>query len=499
MRWLIIYCFALCWFGKTGTAQIYFNNRYDNFNNGDITTGINAFDNNYLIYGCAANSSSFYSLNLGIIDFTGARLKNRTYNWGSNLIVPNINKCIINSPSYFTIGGTNFFKPDTSLVFTWKFNQNLDSLEFHEFGFINKTNQLNGITKDLNKYLYLTGWTDSLYKNSDILLIKVDTSGNEIWKKKIGLPGWDETAYCIKVCANGNLLIGGLKDMRSSSQQGPFVMRLDTSGAILWQNYYPSSTYANGTFDVMELPNGDIVFTGGMAYNITAQGTMRRPMLTKVDAGGNLIWQKEYGTEAVGHDFFTFLINEKNNFVVSGEIFSVNNTASGMVYEINQNGDSIFSREYRILPNSQNYFRDIVRAPDKGYVFSGFVNPMNGDGGNQDIWLLKTDSTFCESAISCGYPTGVSSNQLVLLNQGISLFPNPLQNVLHLKFEESIPENSKITLTDLLGKIILEYPLQLNGNNEAALDVSVLTNGMYCYRIEFNNMAPITGKVTVLK
>ncbi|MBK8366523.1 MAG: hypothetical protein IPL10_03625 [Bacteroidetes bacterium] len=128
----------------------------------------------------------------------------------------------------------------------------------------------------------------------------------------------DETAYSIKICANGNLLISGLKDLRGSPQQGPFIMRLDTSGTILWQNYYPSATYANGSFDVMEMPNGDIVFIG----------------------------------------------------------------------------DSIFSREYRILPNSQNYFRDIVQAPDKGYCFSGFVSPMNGDGGTQDIWLLKTDSTL---------------------------------------------------------------------------------------------------------
>jgi hypothetical protein len=45
----------------------------------------------------------------------------------------------------------------------------------------------------------------------------------------------------------------------------------------------------------------------------------------------------------------------------------------------------------------------------------------------------------------------------------------------------------------------MEYPLQLNGNNEAILDLSILPNGMYCYRIELKDMAPITGKVTVLK
>jgi hypothetical protein len=474
-----IYLFLLCLVFKLNIAQVYFNNRYDNYNNGDITTGINLFHGGYLIYGCAANSFSFYSLNLGIVDYTGIRIKNRTYNWGSNLIVPNINKCIINSNSYFTIGGTNFYKPDTSLVFSWKFNENLDSLEYHEFGFVNMTNQLNGIVKDPDKYIYMTGWVDSLYKNSDILLIKADTSGNEIWKKKIGLPNYDEGALCIKKCANGNLLIGGYKTMHGTSTQGPFIMRLDSSGAILWQNFYPSATYANGSFDVMELPNGDIVFTGGKAYAITAQGTLRRPMLTKVDAGGNLIWQKEYGEKAVAHDFFTFLLNEKNNFVVSGVKAFIDNSCNGMVYEINQNGDSLFSREYAVQSGSQNYFRDLVQAPDKGYVFSGFISPLfaNGGTGNQDIWLLKTDSTFCEAAFNCGYPTSIAEAEALEAGE-MSVYPNPANTVVNFIFTHEV-QGRKIKLYDAVGNLI--YTCDASSKN-LTLTTDNLTSGIYFYK-----------------
>lgn len=470
-------------------AQTYFNNRYDNFNNGDITTGINLFNSNYLIYGCAANSFSFYSLNLGIVNYTGTRIKNRTYNWSSNLIVPNINKCIINSNSYFTIGGTNFYKIDTSLVFTWKIDQNLDSLEYHQYGFINQTNQLNGIVKD-DIYIYMTGWVDSLYQNSEVLLIKADTSGNEIWKKKIGLPNYDEGALCIKPCANGNLLLGGYKTLHGTSTQGPFVMRIDTSGAIIWQNFYPSATYANGSFDVMELPNGDIVFTGGKAYAITAQGTLRRPMLTKVDAGGNLIWQKEYGEQAVAHDFFTFLLNEKNNFVVSGVKAFIDNSCNGMAYEINQNGDSLFSREYAVQPGSQNYFRDLVQAPDKGYVFSGFISPIfaNGGTGNQDIWLLKTDSTFCEGPFNCGYPTGVTEAELVEAGE-MSAYPNPVNDVLNISSRFSF---EKVELLSVTGQVLIR---ENTSSNNLALITNNLTNGIYFVKVSYNNGMSITKKV----
>ena len=463
----------MCWLFKIDIAQVYFNNRYDNFNNGDISTGINQLGSDYLVYGCAANSFSFYSLNLGIVNSNGIRVKNKTYNRGSNLIVPNNSKCIVNSTTNFIISGGHFYKPDTSLAFLWRFNDNLDSIDYKEYGFLNKTNQVMGLIKDPTKYIYMVGWVDSLYKNTDILLIKTDTSGNEIWKKKIGLTGWDETAYCLKTCANGNLLIGGLKDLRGSSQQGPFIMRLDSSGGILWQNYYPSGTYANGSFDAMEMPNGDIVFTGGKGYAVTGNGTLRRPMLTRLDAGGNLIWQKEYGEQAVGHDFFTFLVNEKNNFVVSGVKFYPNNSCVGMVYEINQNGDSLFSREYAIQPGSQNYFRDIVQAPDKGYCFSGFITPVyaNGGTGNQDIWLLKTDSTFCESAVSCGYPTGVRDISYELGE--VSVYPNPSNSIINIVDEFSQLQNATIQIKNYLGQIVFSSPFVNQINLQS------LSDGMY--------------------
>ena len=167
---------------------------------------------------------------------------------------------------------------------------------------------------------------------------------------------------------------------------------------------------------------------------------------------------------------------EKNNFVISGEIFSSNNTASGMVYEINQNGDSIFSREYRRLPNSQNYFRDIVKGSDKGYCFSGFVNPMNGDGGTQDIWLLKTDSTFCESAVSCGYPTGLRdvSNEL----GEIRVYPNPANSIINIVDEFSQLQNATIQIKNYLGQFVFTAPF----SNQ--IDISSLSSGMYFLTVQ---------------
>ncbi len=174
---------------------------------------------------------------------------------------------------------------------------------------------------------------------------------------------------------------------------------------------------------------------------------------------------------------------------------------NGLMYEFNQNGDSLFSREYAIQPGSQNYFRDVVQAPDKGYCFSGFTSPLfaNGGTGTQDIWLLKTDSTFCESAVSCGYPTNVSAPLSFGEALGVRFFPNPAQNEVTFKFENELCSETTIILIDVLGKVLGSYPLPLNSNHEATLNVSALPNGLYYYTIKQPSRTNITGKLTVLK
>jgi hypothetical protein len=252
----------------------------------------------------------------------------------------------------------------------------------------------------------MAGSVDSLYKNSDILLIKTDTSGNEIWKKKIGLPNYDETAWCIKTSSDGKLLISGNRRLHNNqSTNGAFVLKADTSGAIIWEKYFPSN-YGLAATGMVELSNGDIVAIAGKGFG----STISRYELIKLDAAGNIIFDKVYGPMADRAEAYSLIQNQEGNLVAAGQIYySANNSVNGLLYVFNQNGDSLFSREYAVQSGSQNYFRDLVQAPDKGYVFSGFINPIfaNGGTGNQDIWLLKTDSTFCEGAFNCGYPTGI--------------------------------------------------------------------------------------------
>jgi hypothetical protein len=484
----------LCLVFKLNIAQVYFNNRYDNYNSCDVFGTISNYQSNYLGTGNACTNNSYYCLNLGLFDYNGIRTNNKTYiKQGSNFLL-GFGKNVLMPNTDFIVGGSRFYHTDTSLVFLWRFNSNLDSVKYTEYGYLNKTNYIGAIERQ-NIYIYMAGSVDSLYKNTDILLIKTDTSGNEIWKKKIGLPNYDETAWCIKISSDNKLLICGNRRLHNNqATNGAFILKADTNGAIIWEKYFPSN-YGLAATGMLELPNGDIVAIAGKGYG----STISRYELIKLDASGNVVFDKTYGPMADRAEAYSLIQNQEGNLVAAGQMYySANNSVNGLMYVFNQNGDSIFSREYAVQPGSQNYFRDLVQAPDKGYVFSGFISPIfaNGGTGNQDIWLLKTDSTFCEGAFNCGYPTGLVT--LSEVENRFSVYPNPTDGIINIELNLDSYQNkiTEIKITDVLGKSVYTYPpLEGAGSLPESINISYLKAGIYFLSLYKNQSLIGTKKI----
>ena len=489
-----IVIFVLCFCSINYKAQVYFNNRYDTYSSCDGTNSIDTMFNGYVSAGITCSTVSFYTFLLNSYNYNGTIKNSKAFLIPNNNFLSNYGKYIRLNNTQFLVSGSRAYKPDTTLAFLWRFNASLDSISYKEYGFPNQTNVISAHIQS-GSYIYMVGYNDVLATNSDILLIKTDTAGNEIWKKKIGIPGWDESAFSIQITADSKLAICGHKGVHNTSNDGMYLMKVDTSGLMIWDKYYPSIF---GAFlSVKTLSDSSCIVAGGDGLSWVSSNVYSKNVVARIDVDGNEIWKKYYGPLSNNTGFVSIIENNKGNFTIAGQRTYTNNTVSGTVYEINQNGDSIFSKEYRLLPNSQNYFRDVMQVYDKGYCFAGFLSPMNGDGGSQDIWLLKVDSNFCESNVSCGYPTGIRNISFAL---GVmTLYPNPAQNELIFKFENGVSEDATIAFMDILGKLVVEYPLQIKVNNEAKLNVSELPNGLYYYRINQHNAPSISGKVTIFK
>ncbi len=465
--------FILCALLQKSKAQSYFNNRYDTFGSCDGTANLDTFNNHFLTAGFTCSAISFYALNLKQYNKNSGLVSlSKTYNWSGNNFA-NANGFIKNANKYL-LGGTRFYHNDTSLVFQWIFNQNLDSVKYTEYGYLNKGNVINKIINYSNNSYFMTGQVyDNLY-NSDILLIKTDTAGNEIWKKKIGVIGWDETAISIDTL-NGNLLIAGNKMPHGTSGTYGFVMCLDTAANIIWQK----TVVTNGGYGgcaVKKLKDGNVLIYSRIKQYSLGSDDYYKLQVEKITPSNITIWQKTYNAPQIYANPYSAIENKLGNIVIASQTGFYLNMINGKVNEINQNGDSLFTKEYAIMPGSQNYFRDVMQTSDGGYCFAGFANPLFSFGGTgtEDIWLLKVDSNFCESAVPCGYGVGIDEKTYV--ENGIKVYPNPAKNVLHIELVDFNNEPYTIEISNELGQVVLS---QAVSSNLSSFYVQHLPNGMY--------------------
>lgn len=111
---------------------------------------------------------------------------------------------------------------------------------------------------------------------------------------------------------------------------------------------------------------------------------------------------------------------------------------------------------------------------DNGYILAGSTSSVNGDvSGNQggsDAWVVKLTSFL-----------GLEEPSII---NRVSLYPNPVTNVLYLIVGSNI-ENSTYILTDLKGKIIRQGIID---KNVTSINVEYLSKGVYFIKIAGNEV-----------
>jgi hypothetical protein len=492
-----ILLFVLCFFVTKSKAQVYFNNQYDATGNFDGTNSIDTFQNKYLTIGIEGVFGSHWGLSNYLLNQDGTIFKKTTYGFQGDNLLPNNGKYIRMGNQFYSCGMWAYggYK---SKAFLWRFNANLDSVKYTSYGFINQTNVVTSFIKHTDNKIYMVGYVDdTLQTNSDILLIKTDTAGNEIWKKKIGLTSWDETAISIDTL-QGQLIIAGYKTPHGSWSPLGFVMRLDTAGNVIWNKTV--NTNSGGGCGAKTLKDGNILVYGQYKQYSIGSDDYYRLQVEKITPNNVSLWSYKYNAPTISAGPSAAIENKHGNIVIVGQqCYTPGLYVNGVVNEIAQNGDSIFSREYFKMGGSQNYFRDVVQTNDGGYCFAGFIIPVpaNGGTGTEDIWLLKVDSNFCESATPCGYGVGLAPLSFGE-GLGVRLYPNPANDVLNIEFSTTLElkeQTITIELTNALGQVVLNETsiaqnLKLKTNN--------LQSGLYYLSIKTKDKI-VTRKIMIKK
>lgn len=239
----------------------------------------------------------------------------------------------------------------------------------------------------------------------DAWVVKIDTSGNLLWQKCFGGTDMD-IAYSVKQTMDGGYVVLGISNSTNGDVTGNhggydyWVVKLDALGNMEWQKCLGGSSDDYG-YSISQISDGGYMITGesGSADgDVTGNHGAYDLWLVRLDAAGNLVWQKCLGGDAEDGGC-SVKQTADGGFISLGFTFSNNGDVSGnhgssdlWVAKLTSAGNISWQTCYGDV--YMDFARCIEQTSDLGYVFSGSLVAVGGMGtAGSDGWVVKTDST----------------------------------------------------------------------------------------------------------
>ncbi|MBK9798519.1 MAG: T9SS type A sorting domain-containing protein [Bacteroidetes bacterium] len=168
---------------------------------------------------------------------------------------------------------------------------------------------------------------------TDLWIVKIDSTGSIQWQKTIGGSGWEE-ASSVLLTKDGGYLIGatsnsGVSGEKTEAALGYYdcwLLKLDSVGNIMWQNTIGGSGY-DRLRDIAPSAEGGFILLSESGSPVSgdktspAKGAGSDYWVIKIDSIGNIIWDKTIGGSSfdMGH---SIIQNYKGEYVIAGESIS---------------------------------------------------------------------------------------------------------------------------------------------------------------------------------
>ncbi len=217
--------------------------------------------------------------------------------------------------------------------------------------------------------------------NTDMVVIKVDRDGNKAWEKKFGGDETDE-ALDVITTADGNILVVGHSDSYSGSPgiKDVFAVKLDVSGNEIWKKTYGSNVTIDEAHAVVEAHNGGYLLVGHSFIN----GSLEINAF-KINEQGEKEWEKYYGGSASeqGAD----VIKTDGGYVIVGNTESKGKGKWDIwMLSIDKEGNEVWDTTFG---GGDNETANKIIPTNDGYLIAG--STYSFAYASQDFWIIKTD------------------------------------------------------------------------------------------------------------
>ncbi len=271
---------------------------------------------------------------------------------------------------------------------------------------------------------------------SDIALSKLDASGNFLWAKQFGGPGY-EYGIQVKIDADGNIYCtgyfadsvdfdpgAGTNFLKSAGSDDAFVVKLDPSGNLLWAKRIGAGNNDRGNGLAVD-SSGNVYWTGMYSSTVDfdpGPGTFSLAssggydiFVVKLDSSGNFSWADRMGgttadagwsisADADEAVYFTGYFGNTADFDPGTGTFNLISAGTSDIFvcKLDTSGSLVWAKGIGGTSNDAGF---TLKLNDSGHVYVGgyFYGTPDFDPGTgtftmtsaglEDSYILKLDTS----------------------------------------------------------------------------------------------------------
>jgi len=353
----------------------------------------------------------------------------------------------------------------------------------------------------------------------DLYLLNTAHNGTLTWEKRVDLGGWEFTNDAILTFDDGIVMVGSSQDPNSSNSRG-FIVKTNAAGDTLWSRFI-GGMETNAVHTVLEL-HDSIYVVAGTYFN--ADSTLNKGFISAYHENGSPLWFTSIGDKGtfaitdmtinlnrinlIGwkydpvlneHDNYTGRYEFKGSliyesvYVNPGDVILDEVTLNGAQTKLyvgyrNENlSNPNFGMDITLGRFNTNFDWDngpiyinhggdekveqFIPTLDGGALAVGSITyPMNG---GSSVFAMKIGSNDEFQTVIGNEPMLPLVSTEPIDGVGISLFPNPTQDVLNITLSQGY---GMVSCLDSKGFVVHSHEIEAG---KTALNVSALRAGIY--------------------
>lgn len=232
----------------------------------------------------------------------------------------------------------------------------------------------------------ITGSSSSFTNNMEVFLLKIDSVGNKLWSTHFGGIESDLGRKVIST-PNGDIFLCGYTNSFGTGDFDFYLLKVDADGNLIWEKNYGTGDWEKVNDAVPTSDNGVLL----VGERNGAEASSVASCVVRVDNNGDTLWTKTFGSNSKAYSVNTY---RDSMYVVLGSIYLSDSLQNkGLLTVLDDNGTIV--AQDTIGPNGHYFLKDAIVMNDSIQIV-GKSYPMEGDDNRllRITYNLATNTTL---------------------------------------------------------------------------------------------------------